>query len=427
MLSNISKTGRTSILVLLLVFSFNVTAQTSKPSEQASVKDAGSTNPAKSTGNLTPSQIFSRSRASVVVIIAADQGSQNEALGSGFIVGNNRIVTNHHVLDGMSQAAVVFADGSVKPVSNVIADSREQDLIVVTTQTGNRQPLPFGDELALQQGDSVYALGAPKGLELYFTNGIVSSFRKSNSQFLIQTTAPIAPGSSGGPLFNQAGKVVGVTSSLLADAPGIYFSVGIGDVKRLLRTPLGVTLPLDEWAKQESSAHNPKPSTQATPGNSQQEHANNPLPGPPIYLMNKLSEAHGSLMANGRLHTNVLESGTIIDPSHPCGCSVSHYFPNASNGGEVTQMLDVINLANADSRSIRVDMSTVSVEMSAYAEGKSLVGGTQDLLRLLEGAEQRSGTIYVVLDSADNAQEFARLMRLAVAACGELKERGQPY
>ncbi len=65
--------------------------------------------------------------------------------------------------------------------------------------------------------------------------------------------------------------------------------------------------------------------------------------------------------------------------------------------------------------------------MSAYAEGKSLVGGTQDLLRLLEGAEQRSGTIYVVLDSADNAQEFARLMRLAVAACGELKERGQPY
>ena len=100
-----------------------------------------------------------------------------------------------------------------------------QDLIILAVQTDNRSSLVFGDELSLQQGDSVYALGAPKGLELSFTNGIVSSFRKSNGQFLIQTTAPIAPGSSGGPLFDRSGHVVGVTTSMLSDAAGIYFCI----------------------------------------------------------------------------------------------------------------------------------------------------------------------------------------------------------
>ncbi len=169
--------------------------------------------------NLAPSQIFSRARPSVVVIIASDQNDQREALGSGFIVDRRKIVTNHHVVEGMSQAYVVFSDGATKPVTRVAADSAQQDLIVLSVDTGNRSPVKFGDEMSLQEGDSVYALGAPEGLQLTFTNGIVSSFRKSNGQFLIQTTAPIAHGSSGGPLFDKAGRVVGITTSMLSDAP----------------------------------------------------------------------------------------------------------------------------------------------------------------------------------------------------------------
>lgn len=126
--------------------------------------------------------------------------------------------------------------------------------------------------LSLQEGDYVYALGAPKGLELSFTNGIVSSFRNTNGQFLIQNTAPIAPGSSGGPLFDRTGRVVGVTTSLLEDASGIYFSVGIGDLKRLIRTPQGAALLFSEWAKQRNSrpsppaAANPNGPNEAAPG-----------------------------------------------------------------------------------------------------------------------------------------------------------------
>jgi S1-C subfamily serine protease len=144
------------------------------------------------------------------VIVASAQNEQ--ALGSGFIIGQNRIVTNHHVVQGMSEAFVFFSDGKVLPVSEVIYDSAEQDLIILGVETGRRRPVTLGDELSLRQGDSVYAIGAPKGLELSFTNGIVSAFRRADAQFLIQTTAPIAPGSSGGPLLDRAGRVVGVTT-----------------------------------------------------------------------------------------------------------------------------------------------------------------------------------------------------------------------
>jgi len=452
---NIWKTGRTVISILGLVFAFNVTAQTPKATEQAaSAKDAASTPSPKSTGNLTPSQIFSRSRASVVVIIAADQSSQNEALGSGFIVSNNRIVTNHHVLAGMSEAAIVFSDGSVKLVSDIIADSAEQDLIVVTAPTGNRQPLPFGDELALQQGDSVYALGAPKGLELSFTNGIVSSFRKSNSQFLIQTTAPIAPGSSGGPLFNHAGKVVGVTSSLLADAPGIYFSVGIGDVKRLLRTPQGVALSLEEWAKQQSGRRSSQSSSENTPSQSQEGKVNEPSLEETESWMTSFTEAHGNLWKDNShpVEFNVLEVlPADVQLNHKPGCTVRvrHKFP------EPMRLSPEMKFPAKSYISVfflgEIDLSTINVRGRTYLCAETLNSGngisviasyenkgnryaeydynrTRQILELLPAedkvlpfSEHVDSRIVLVFDSQESAGRFANAFKHAVTLCGGSK------
>src|SRR5271167_144646 len=76
---------------------------------------------AKATSDLPPSQIFARARPSVVVIVADDQDAQREALGSGFVVSRDRIATNHHVVEGMKEAYIVFSDGAVKPVSGVVA------------------------------------------------------------------------------------------------------------------------------------------------------------------------------------------------------------------------------------------------------------------------------------------------------------------
>jgi tetratricopeptide (TPR) repeat protein len=201
----------------------------------------------------SPATIFRNAKPSIVFIIAGDATGNPTVQGSGFIIGKDRIVTNHHVVAGTSTALAVFSDGASSSITSVIADSATKDLIILGTVTGSRPAVSLGDELALQQGDPVYAIGAPKGLELSLTDGIVSAFRNMDDRFLIQSTAAIGHGSSGGPLFNREGKVVGITSALMSDTPGIYFSVGVGDLKRLLRNPQLLVLDFSEWAKRNGS------------------------------------------------------------------------------------------------------------------------------------------------------------------------------
>jgi hypothetical protein len=202
---------------------------------------------------ITPAVIYDRSHASVVVVIIADRDSNPIGQGSGFIVTRNRVVTNHHVIKDAARALVVFADGTSEEAEGIAADSAARDLAILVVKTGSRSPLKLGDELAARQGDSVYALGAPRGLELSLTNGIVSGFRDLDDQFVLQTTAAIAPGSSGGPLFDCSGRVIGVTTSLLSDSPGIYFSVGARDVSRMLRSP-GIIVPFTPTSRPTSKS-----------------------------------------------------------------------------------------------------------------------------------------------------------------------------
>jgi S1-C subfamily serine protease len=212
-----------------------------------------------------PTVIYERSHQSVVIIISADKDAKPIGQGSGFIVSKNRVVTNHHVIDGSAGVLVVFADGATSVVEGIAADSPTRDITILSVDTGTRPTLKFGDELSMRQGDAVYAVGAPRGLELSITNGIISGFRHIDEEFMIQNTAPIAPGSSGGPLFDGEGRVIGVTTSLLVDSPGIYFSIGVGDVRRLLRAPNVLLAPLQgRSAKNESVTSASVPSTKPT-------------------------------------------------------------------------------------------------------------------------------------------------------------------
>jgi hypothetical protein len=209
---------------------------------------------AQAAPQITAADIYARAHSSVVVVIVADRNEKPIGQGSGFIVAKDRIVTNHHVVKGAADALVIFADGTSELVEGMAADSPTRDLAVLIVKTGSRLPLILGDEDSVRQGDPVYAMGAPRGLESSFTNGIVSGFRDLDDQFRLQTTAPIAPGSSGGPLFNSSGRVIGVTTELLTDSPGIYFSIGARDVKRLLRTPNLVSMPFSVWAQENTAA-----------------------------------------------------------------------------------------------------------------------------------------------------------------------------
>jgi S1-C subfamily serine protease len=420
-------------LILVLLFAVRTAAQDSNPAKQvAGVEAAPRTASSSAITTLVPSQIFSRARPSVVIIVASDQNGQREALGSGFVVSHGKIATNHHVVEGMNQAYIVFSDGAVKPISSVVADSIQQDLIILAVETGNRPPLPFGDELSLQQGDSVYALGAPKGLELSFTNGIVSSFRKSEAQFLIQTTAPIAPGSSGGPLFDHAGRVVGVTTSMISDAPGIYFSVGIGDVRRLLRTPQSVALPFSEWAKQQAnrSVSESRNSVPSDEGPSFEE---------TISWMYSFLEAHGQEWSGGSdaSQSNFMDLSLQFPDSlraslhsnlsgrEACAVYIRH---NEREGvqlhedmkASVKTWMELMSLADIDARSVKVCARSHVCFETTNNLGKIVQRVPSDD-KSDKFSEYDLDRGWIVLDSAENADRFANAFKHMVSLCGGAK------
>ena len=137
---------------------------------------------------------------------------------------------------GSASASIVFDDGTTLPVSTLAAGSVQLDIAILPVNTGGRAPLPLGDELEVKVGQSVYAIGAPQGLSASLSNGLVSAFREDGGQFLIQTTANISPGSSGGPLFDKNGRVIGITTSKLKDG-SFSFAIGAGDIRHLLKVP----------------------------------------------------------------------------------------------------------------------------------------------------------------------------------------------
>jgi serine protease Do len=153
-----------------------------------------------------------------------------EARGSGFLIDSDgTIVTNNHVVKGATSVSVTMDDGSVLPAKVIGRDARS-DLAVLKVNAHRKLPfINLGDSNEAQPGAWVIAVGNPFGLGGTVTAGIVSARGRDIGEgpydSFIQIDAPINQGNSGGPLFTQDGKVVGVNSAIISPSGG---SVGIG-------------------------------------------------------------------------------------------------------------------------------------------------------------------------------------------------------
>jgi Trypsin-like peptidase domain len=171
--------------------------------------------------------------AIVIVITAA--GDKPIAQGTGFLVSaDGVIVTNYHVIKEGNVAIVKFPDGTVLPVDGVLAADKVRDLAVIKIHGKSFRTLTLGNSDQVQVGEEVVAIGNPLGLELTVSNGIVSGLRTDKSGKFLQTTAPISPGSSGGPLFNMRGEVVGINTMYLAGGENLNFAIPVNEAKLLL-------------------------------------------------------------------------------------------------------------------------------------------------------------------------------------------------
>lgn len=178
-----------------------------------------------------------------VVMIRTSSG-----LGSGFIIHpEGYVITNDHVIAGEREISVtIFRKTSSELIKDnfenvrIVASGGPLDLALVKIEGTNRRDfptVPLGNTAELRQGDRVFAIGSPLGLERSVSEGIVSlRNRLIRSRPHIQTTAEINPGNSGGPLFNYKGEVVGVNNMkvVAAGAEGLGFSIPVRTLKTFL-------------------------------------------------------------------------------------------------------------------------------------------------------------------------------------------------
>jgi hypothetical protein len=181
--------------------------------------------------------IAKAANGAIVSIVMSDKDGSPIAQGSGFLVSKDGIiVTNYHVISEGSSAIVKFPDGAFYVVDGVLASDKARDVAVIKAHGGNFRTLTLGNSDQLQVGEEVVAIGNPLSLESTVSNGIVSGIRtveEEGGKFL-QVTTPISPGSSGGPLFNMAGEVVGITTLYLKGGENLNFAIPINDAKSLL-------------------------------------------------------------------------------------------------------------------------------------------------------------------------------------------------
>lgn len=164
-----------------------------------------------------------------VVLIQTQSG-----MGSGFVVSSDGLIlTNSHVVNMNETVSVRFiADNRVYSNVKVVKNNTIRDLALLKiNEAGNFTPVVLGDSEQVLVGERVVAMGNPRGFENTVSDGLVSAIRDMNGTKLIQISAPISAGSSGGALFNMNGEVIGVTTAGFEEGQNLNFAVAINYAK----------------------------------------------------------------------------------------------------------------------------------------------------------------------------------------------------
>jgi len=196
--------------------------------------------------------LVAQTAPAVVLIKSIGPDGRVFGLGSGFRIFDGRIVTNAHVVEGASKVQVFGADGAfVGSASYATALSTISDLAILPIMGSASDVLVTARSLP-RVGQRVFVIGAPEGFANTVSDGIVSAFRSIKGQTLIQITAPISPGSSGGPVINDAGEVIGVSVATLEGGQNLNFAVSVTALFDLI------------WSRQGQAAFPPATTRSAT-------------------------------------------------------------------------------------------------------------------------------------------------------------------
>lgn len=186
---------------------------------------------------LTARQIAQNAFPSIVLLVMEDANGQPVSLGSGFFLMDDIVATNLHVIEGAASGYVKIVGQKTKyEIAGLVFADYQRDLVLLKITGVKASPLILGNINQVAVGDEVYAIGNPQGLEGTFSQGIVSSIRQIGSDMLFQITAPISPGSSGGPVLNTQGKVIGIAVATFSGGQNLNFAIPASYLAPLLKS-----------------------------------------------------------------------------------------------------------------------------------------------------------------------------------------------
>jgi hypothetical protein len=178
-----------------------------------------------------------KARPAVMLLVVSDADGKEIATGTGFLVSSDgKLITNHHVIEGGASAVAKAENGGLFPVEGVLADDPKNDLILLKLEGKDLPFLTLSTNSIVDVGSRIAVIGSPLGLEGTLSEGIVSAVREQflSDIRLLQITAPISSGSSGSPVLNAKGEVIGVVSSLMRGGQALNFAVSSQGITMLL-------------------------------------------------------------------------------------------------------------------------------------------------------------------------------------------------
>lgn len=181
--------------------------------------------PPTAAASTSPQSVYAAAAPSVTLVLSLDASGQPFGSGSGVVIGPQRVVTNCHVVQRAANVKVRYGDTEYAATSGT--SDTQYDLCVLQVPNLTAPEVQRGRLEDLRVGQTVYTIGAPQGLDRTLGQGLISALRETRDGTVIQTSAPISPGSSGGGLFDAEGRLIGITTFQTKSGQNLNFALPV--------------------------------------------------------------------------------------------------------------------------------------------------------------------------------------------------------
>jgi tetratricopeptide (TPR) repeat protein len=297
-------------------------------------------------------------RASIVTVIAFNGDGKPIGQGTGFFVGTKgELITNYHVLAGAQNASVKTRSGRMYDITETLAEDRDGDLIEVRVDipVSNAPPLVIAN-VPVVAGQRAIVIGSPLGLDQTVSEGIVSAVRQIPGMGrVIQITAPLSHGSSGSPVVNSKGQVIGVASSSLAEGQNLNFAISSERINALIARYL------QSSPKSPATARSRTRRTRQTSSSKTRNQSENDMPTFDKFLADILEEERKSIPT---LEQRVAKNSRDLDALEKLGIAYS-------NNQQFIKAVDVYKkalLVEPNNVSIHTQLCDVYLNLEEYSQ-----------------------------------------------------------